>query len=172
MLPTDRDAFLSFIRTDELVEILAEGDTSPIVRPLQTIAPAGHRKLYLWNRRHLPILKRKWVPGGRFYGVSALDCPVLELINSAEVTWEQKPALVQGRLYGVFDDYLEKPPEFAKWYEKLVRWIRKNWKRGPISMGGYLGPDAYDFYQKGGYLLPQFVPPPTTEWLVEINKQH
>jgi len=86
--------------------------------------------------------------------------------------WEGKPALVQGRLYGIFDLYLGKPPEFEKWYETLVRWIRKNYRKSPTSMGGYLGPAAYEFYNEGGYLLPQFLPPRTEVWLAELDKQH
>jgi hypothetical protein len=72
-------------------------------------------------------------------------------------------------LYGVFEG---KPPEFKKWYETLVRWIRNNYQKSPTNMGGYLGPAACDFYKKGGYLLAQFLPPRTKEWVAEIAKQH
>jgi hypothetical protein len=96
----------------------------------------------------------------------------LEFTPSLLTTWEDKPALVQGRLYGIFGSYLKKPLGFEKWYESLVRWIRKHYHRSPASLGGYVGPAALDFYNNGGYLLPQFVPPRTKEWLTEIGKQH
>jgi hypothetical protein len=54
--------------------------------------------------------------------------------------WEGIPALTQGRIYGVFD---AKPPQFEKWYERIVRYIRKNGRKNPISwMGGCVGPAA------------------------------
>jgi hypothetical protein len=95
--------------------------------------------------------------------------PVLEFTPSLTTTWEGKPALVQGRLYGIFEG---KSAEFEKWYESLVRWIRQNYQKNPRGTGGYVGPAAYDFYNKGGYLLPQFRPPRTQVWLAEIGKQH
>jgi hypothetical protein len=61
---------------------------------------------------------------------------------------------------------------FEKWYETLVRWIRKNYGKNPASSTGYVGPAAFEFYEKGGYLLPQFLPPKTKEWLTEISTQH
>lgn len=173
MQPEDRDVFLQFAQEDDnLVAVISEGSDSPIVRPLEKGDVGSHRKVYLWNRRFLPRLERKWIPGGRYYGVSVLRWPVLELIGSQLTTWEGKPALVQGRLYGIFDPHLEKPPEFEKWYERLVRWIRKNYRRNPTSMGGYLGPTANHLFEQGGYLLPQFLPPRTDIWLTEIGKQH
>jgi len=76
-------------------------------------------------------------------------------------------------LYGEFDKHLAKPPEFEKWYERLVRWIRKNYRKHPSRIiGGYVGPAAYEFYEEGGFLLPSFRPPRTDAWLAELAKQH
>jgi hypothetical protein len=172
MLPEDRDAFLRFVQKDDLAAVVADGSDSPIVRPLERRDFNAHKDLYLWNRKFLPSFRRKWIPGPRYYGVSVLDLPLLQLSGSTLTTWEDKPAIVQGRLYGIFDPDLEKPPEFQKWYEQLARWIRKNYRKSPTSMGGYLGPAAYDLFEKGGYLLPQFLPPRTEVWLAEIGKQH
>jgi hypothetical protein len=172
MLPGDREAFLRFVQKDDLVAVISEGSDSPIVRPLEQRDFHAHKNVYLWNRRFLPSFVRKWIPGPRNYGVSMLDLPLLQLSGSTVATWEDKPALVQGRLYGVFDPDLEKPPEFQKWYEQLVRWIRKNYQRTHTSIGGYIGPSALKLFEQGGYLLPQFVPPKTDLWLAEIGKQH
>jgi hypothetical protein len=75
-------------------------------------------------------------------------------------------------LFGDFDPDLGKPPKFEKWYESLTRWIRKNYAKNPAGKDGYVGPAAYEFYKNGGYLLPNFLPPSTKEWLAEIGKQH
>jgi hypothetical protein len=172
MLPDDRDAFLRFVRKDDLVALVSEGSDSPIVRPVDERDLGTQDDFYLWNRRLLPHLKRRWIPGPRYYGVSVLDSVVLAFGGSRLTAWEGKPALVQGRLYGIFDPYLEKPPEFQKWYEHLVRWIRKNYQRTHTSIGGYIGPSAMKLFEQGAYLLPQFVPPKTDLWLAEIGKQH
>jgi hypothetical protein len=172
MLPGDRDAFIRFVQKDELVAVISEGSDSPIVRPLEQGDVRDHKNVYFWNRRFLPRFQRKWIPGPRYYTVNELDLPVLEFIGSTLTTWEDRPALVQGRLYGIFDAYLAKPPEFEKWYERLVRWIRRNYRRNPTSMGGYVGPAALELFENGAYLLPQFLPPRTDVWLTEIRKQH
>lgn len=172
MLPDDRDTFLRFVQNGGFVEIISQGSDSPIVRPLEKDDVSAQENVYLWNRRLLPRFKREWIPGPKFYGVNELVLPVSEFIASTLTTWEGKPALVQGRLYGIFDPYLEKPPEFEKWYEQLVRWIRKNYRKSRTSMGGYIGPAALKLFEEGGYLLPQFLPPRTDVWLTEIGKQH
>jgi hypothetical protein len=152
MLPNDRDEFLRFVREADPVEFISKDGESSSVVPLPMDA----------------IDKEQSV-----YGASVLYEPILEFRpSSALVTWEEKPALVQGRLYGIFDPYLGKPPEFQKWYERLIGWIRKTYKKNPTSMSGYVGPAAYEFFEEGGYLLPQYLPVRTQAWLDEIAKQH
>ena len=98
-----------------------------------------------------------------------LRSPTLEFSPSFNGTWEGKPALCQGRIYGIFEG---KVAEFETWYEAILRWVKKSFMRNPTSMGGYVGPAAYEFYENGGYLLPSFIPPHTDAWLKEVGKQH
>ena len=169
MLPEDRIAFLNFVQEHDPVVVTLRSADSAEIQPVADLDIAGPHTLSLWNRGILPQLKRKWIPEPGYYRVDESGTPTLEFTSSFNATWEGKPALGQGRLYGIFDG---KPPEFEKWYETLVRWIRKNYRRSPASMGGYVGPAAYEFYNKGGYLLPNFLPPRTEVWLAEIGKQH
>jgi hypothetical protein len=172
MLPEDRSAFIHYVQgRDPVVATLRESDSSEI-QPLVDLSVGDKKTLCLWNRKLLPRLERKWIPDPGYYRVDGLHTPTLELSSSFEATWEGKPALGQGRLFGDFDPYLGKPPDFEKWYDHLTRWIRKNYRKSPTSSGGYVGPAAYVFYNKGGYLLPQFLPPKTDAWLAEIGKQH
>jgi hypothetical protein len=120
----------------------------------------------------LPKLQREWVPEPGYYTVDGLRTPTLEFTPSFTATWEGKPGLGQGRLFGNFEPYLGKPADFEKWYETLVRWIRQNYQKSPASTGGYVGPEAYEFYKSGAYLLPNILPPRTQEWLAEIARQH
>jgi hypothetical protein len=173
MLPEDRSAFIRLVQEhDPVVATLRDSDSSE-VQPLADLDVGDKKTLCLWNRKLLPRLERKWIPDPGYYRVDGLHTPTLEFSSSFKVTWEGKPALGQGRLFGDFDSYLGKPPDFEKWYEHLTRWIRKNYRKSPTSMGGYVGPAAYEFYNnEGGYLLPQFLPPRTEVWLAEIGKQH
>jgi hypothetical protein len=177
MLPEDQDAFLRFVKENDPVVVVATLDPeTPNVHPIEEISTDRPQVLCLWNRRLLPVLKRK--PLGKDaryykYSVDVFQLPLLEFSSCLKTEWEGRPALIQERLYGQFDPDLNKPPEFEKWFEKLVRWIRKNYKRNPATiLGGYVGPAAYKFYENGGYLLPSFMPPRTDVWLAEIGKQH
>ena len=177
MLPEDQKAFLRFVKeTDPVVVVAMLDPETPDVHPIEEIAIDRLQMLCLWNRRLLPVLNRK--PLGKDaryykYHVDAFHLPLLEFSPCLKTEWEGRPALIQERLYGQFDPDLNKPPEFEKWYEKLVRWIRKNYQKNPAKiLGGYVGPAAYEFYLSGGYLLPSFRPPRTEVWLAEIGKQH
>lgn len=172
MLPEDRSAFIHLTQAHDPVEVTLRGSDSPEVQPLADLDVGDDKTLCLWNRRLLPRLERKRIPGAECFKVDCLHTPTLEFCSSFKATWEGKPALGQGRLFGDFDPYLKKPPDFEKWYGYLTRWIRRNYRRSPTRMGGYIGPAAHEFYAGGGYLLPQFLPPRTEVWLTEIGKQH
>lgn len=171
MLPADRNEFLRAIQEYDPISLILMDSDSIQVEPLAEDA-ATDKTVCLWNRKLLPKLERKWIPDPGYYRVDTLKAPILEFTPSFAAAWEGKPALGQGRLFGNFEPYLRKPEEFTQWYEKLVCWIRRCYQKNPASGGGYVGPAAYKFYERGGYLLPNFLPPKTKEWLTEIGKQH
>ncbi len=171
MTPEDQAEFLHFVQGSDPVLVIARDSSSAQVVPADPGSRSGET-MCLWNRRLLPRLDRTWIPDPGYYRVDEFSKPILEFTPSFKATWEGAPALGQGRLFGVFDAYLGKPPEFEKWYESLVRWIRTNYEKNPRGTGGYVGPAAYEFYKGGGYLLPNVLPPRTKEWLTEIGKQH
>ena len=171
MLPEDRSEFLHMMQEQDSVAVILRDSDSSGIEPVSEDVGAD-KTLCLWNRKLLPSLERKWVPESGYYRVDTLHAPVLEFTSSFTAKWEGKPALGQGRLFGNFEPHLGKPDDFVKWYESLVHWIRKHYRKNPASTGGYVGPAAYNFYEKGGVLLPNFLPPKTKEWLAEIGKQH
>ena len=139
--------------------------------PLDSI-PNGHQALVLWNRRFVPTLKRRYISSANppYYLADEQTEAILEFSTSVLAEWQGLPALTQGRIYGVFDS---KAVEFEKWYERITRYIRKNWRKNPVSwMGGYVGPSASEWFDSGGLLLPTYVPPVTSEWLRILGKQH
>ncbi len=169
MLPEDRDNFLGFAQERDAVSIILRDSDSGRVSPLTNIGSVQGKPLCLWNHRLLPRLRRKWIPNPGYFRADESSLPILEFTPSFTTSWEGRPALGQGRLYGVFED---KSPDFKKWYDGLVRWIRKNYQRKVTEIDGYVGPAALRFFNEGGYLLPQFLPPRTKIWLDEIAKQH
>jgi len=169
MLGSDYDKFLEYVLRDGDVILTEMVSYSSEVAP--TRITAGAQWLCLWKRSFLPSLTRSKVPSPKHepFRVDEAKLPVLELSSSFETRWATRPAIVQGRVYGVFDG---KPATFECWYEGLVRWIRGHFRKSPTSLGGYLGPEAWECYARGAYLLPSFIPPRTQQWLKEIGKQH
>jgi hypothetical protein len=172
MLPPDQHTFLQMVRERDPVIVCLRDSDSADIQPVTDADIALGRTLCLWNHKLLPNLKRRWVSDPGYYRIDGLKTPTLEFMPSFAATWEGRPALGQGRLFGDFDQYLEKPPAFESWYRSLVRWLQQHYVKSPVTTGGYVGPAAFEFYEGGGFLLPNFLPPQTKEWLSEINKQH
>jgi hypothetical protein len=172
MLGEDLREFFRFVQDDPQVTITARDSSTAQVLPLGDRAADSENTLCLWNKKFLPRIERKWISEPGYYRVDSLRLPVLEFMPPFKATWEGKPALGQGRLFGNFEAYLGKPADFEKWYEVLASWIRKRYRKGPLGPGDYVGPEAYEFYRSGGFLLPNTLPPRTREWIAEIDKQH
>lgn len=171
MLVEDQKEFLRVVQDRDSTVVTLRDFNSSQVAPIAE-AVTTDRTLCLWNREILPNLERKWIPDPGYYRIDTLKAPILEFAPSFTATWEGKPALGQGRLFGNFEPHLGKPESFRRWYEKLVGWIRRHYRKNPAGTGGYVGPAAYEFYEQGGYLLPSTLPPRTKEWLAEIGRQH
>lgn len=91
-------------------------------------------------------------------------------LRSGVTTWEGRSALTQGRIYGVFQD---KQGEFERCYDRIIRYIRRHWRKNPVPwMGGYVGPAASDWFDGGGLLLPNYIPPVRSDWIQRLGDQH
>lgn len=169
MLPEDLRMFLDFVQERDPVVITLRSSESPEVRPVPDPLTATET-MTLWNKALVSSLDRILIsyPGREYYRVDA-SLPVLELVPSRACEWLQRPALLRGRIYGVFD----KPAEVHEgWYNSLARWIRKYFTKNPVKqLSGYMGPSALEWFRKGGILLPTFVPPPTPAWMLLVENQ-
>ena len=127
--------------------------------------------LVLWSTRFAPDLQRRYVPHAQppYYRVDEQTERVFELSLSAQTIWQNQAALTQGRIYGVLQN---KPAEFEVLCERIVRYIRRRWRKNPVSwMGGYLGPAASDWFERGGLLLPSYIPPVRSDWIQRLGEQ-
>jgi len=172
MLGGDVREFFDVVQNDSRVKITLRDSDAAEVLPLRDGTTVSESTLCFWNQTFLPSLERKWIPEPGYYRIDSLGLPVLEFMPSFKATWEGKPALGQGRLFGNFEPYLGKPKDFEKWYEDLASWIRKRYRKNPAGSSGFVGPEAFDFYKSGGFLLPNILPPRTQAWISEIDKQH
>ena len=171
MLPEDCELFLDFVQKRDPVFVLKRHSECSAIKSI----PAAWEKqgLYvLWNQTIIPSLVRYEVPrtaGGTDYHIDS-DLPVIEFSypGPIPVEWNNRPALVQGRVWASFQ---QPTREFESWYNAVIRWIRKVFISNPVLLGGFVGPAAYEWWKCGGLLLPQFKPPITSSWLSWMDAQ-
>jgi len=171
-LSEDVQAFLEFVHERDPVIVTLRDSNSPEIKTVSDPS-VETRVMTLWNQSFLSSLERKHIvyPGRAYYSVDA-SLPTLEFSPSEPCEWNGRKALLTGRIYGIFDTPIA---GHQKWYNSLARWIRKNFVKSPLPLIGPVGPAAYEWYKKGGVLLPMMLPPAITPvWLswVEAQDQH
>lgn len=166
----DFETLFDFIQKDTDTSIVEMFGTSPLVEPIKPEKQAG-QILCLWNHLIMKELTRKLIPESqsKSYRVDETTLPVLEFNLSHLTVWNNKPALLQGRIYGNFRG---KCTDFERWYHSIVRYIHKSFINNPTKLGGYIGKHAYDWFRREGVLLPAFLPPLTKEWVTFVESQH
>jgi hypothetical protein len=171
MLPQDLKDLLDFVHERDPVVVTAYDADSSTIRS-QEPDPNKKENLCLWNQSLVPTLTRMFIPEstvGPYYRVDD-RLPLLELSTSLQTSWQGYPALLQGRIYGRFEN---QSTGLEHWFRAISAWIRKHYVRSPVNiLRGYLAPFAREWYEKGGYLLPMFLPPDTIEWRSVIEIQH
>jgi hypothetical protein len=165
MMPDDVEQLLTHLKSQHRIVVVKRDDfDSADVKPLKSVPTGTNETLILWNLDLLPRLHRRLISrenDADYYRVDEFAQPVLEFSGSSLVQWCDRPSLTQGRIYGTFEN---KHQGFVKWYEQIVRYIRKSFVRNPANVSGYVGPAAYKWFRDGGLLLPTFLPPVTDSW--------
>ena len=165
VLPGDVEGLVAYIQGQHRVVLAKRDDPhSATVKSLDRLTSHANETFILWNQELLPQLQRKYISretAEDYYRVDVWAEPVLEFSVSFLGEWCGRPSLTQGRIYGIFDD---KSREFVRWFEQIVRYIRRTFVRNPASLSGYVGPAAYKWFLQGGLLLPTFLPPETDVW--------
>src|ERR1700719_1957924 len=157
MLPEDCRRFVLFLQERDPV-IVTEWHSSELAEIQEVNRPwerGGH--YCLWNQAILPALTRKAT--GKYFNID-FSAPVIEFTYESPglESWNGQPALTQGRIWASFET---ENKAFEKWYNAVVRWIRKNFVRD-IAVGhdrDSIGPAAYEWFRTGGLLLSNFRPP-------------
>jgi hypothetical protein len=172
MLPDDCRQFVQFLQERDPV-VVTDVHSSESAEIHDVIRPWERRGIYcLWNQAILPNLKRSET--GKYFNID-FSAPVIEFSYEppALEPWNGQAALLQGRIWASFDS---DDQAFARWYNAVVRWIRKNFVRdeGVGHDRDSIGPAAYEWFKAGGLLLPSFRPPVTEAWLAwaSVQNQH
>jgi hypothetical protein len=171
MLAEDCKQFLDFIRDHDPVIVTLRSSSSRSIE--EVLRPWEHGGTYcLWNRDFLPSLERKYIPESKYGPYYRVDSvwPVIEFTypNPQQEMWNGRQALTQGRVWAGFE---RENKDFERWYNAVIRWIRKNFIRNPVPLDGYVGSQAYEWFKKGGTFLPMLRPPITPQWLSWVEAQ-
>lgn len=177
MLPGDELLFFDFILKDSDTKAILEHPKEPRIEiiPSQTLIQGGSVNLpdfLIWNTNTpLPLDQIKtahlrkydesimdYVPTGQVgYYVDKFVTPVIEFTPSRI---RPDGEISQGRLwaemhYVVGNEWVYKGDTFNKYYEKIARWIRKNFSRIE-NADGYFGPEVFKLYKDGNLLINYF----------------
>ncbi len=154
MTEEDEKEFVEFVMSTGKIEIMTEDMKSRDER-WEAIPPwtedGRHSDVFFHNTE---------IPGDLFYlydqvkdafSISTSESPVIEFTRSKQ----RVDDLMSGRLYAVFkacsfdaEAYVPKDPAFNKWYEKIMRWIKRRYQR--LEWNTYAGPKAMELKKRGG----------------------
>ena len=107
VFPKDVNDLLVAMHKNEPLEVaLRSGDAALPKRQAFIPENISGQILVLWSERFAPNLHRSYVANAQapYYRVDEQTESVFELSLSGLTTWEGRPALTQGRIYGVFDN--------------------------------------------------------------------
>jgi len=157
MHPDDIADYEQVLKADGNVCFLEEPTPTPQIKIRQTLAvpETGKRwiDLYLARESDLPHIVVKHVPVQDYWLIDV----VRSLAVQFDTSYYNGEVLGRGRLYfqtGYYDSNdqcIDKPEEFVRWADRLLRWIRRHYKRDPET-GFYLEPHAWEWVAKGGQL--------------------
>ena len=148
----DEDAFLSFLRDTAAVRIFGSFAATPEALWVDTFDPnlTGHWGYSIWNttfswKPEYSQVTRARDPkqNGHWYVRNKQTAPVIEFSRSdvahrryGRIYWAKEFSAPHGLAYDV--------DAFSKWYDLIVRWIRKNGQRDKTDHHSpYFLPDAW-----------------------------
>ncbi len=164
----DERSLLAFIRSFAEIRILVRAAKTADELWVDDFAPYDrfHAQYYIWNTEF------SWTPDVQpgndcVFVRDASTAPIIEF-GRTDTEWLFRPGnalLVAGsRIYWSRLHMTKRPAydldKFDKWYDRVVRWVRKHGEREPAIAGApYLLPDARRRWQKrGGVAEPEVAP--------------
>src|SRR3974390_2356846 len=146
----DEQDFLTFLRSDADVRVIQWAAATPelLFVPKFPKCGSGQQSYRLWNTAFpwQPDFAQ-WDPDvvrapnfvGRYYLKNTAGAPLIEYTREP---FDNPKALVHGRVYwnmdfGVYHGPAYDTVLFGRWFDRIVRWLRKNGKRVELTKGWY-----------------------------------
>ncbi len=170
MQAEDEERFLDFIFQDPEVELIADKNDEPKIRVIDRLTYLQEGPLnglgYLFWKNSIPIdpvsiFKIEYmryseevmdfIPTGKIgYGLNS-DAPVIEYVPCRCL---DNGVITRGRIWAgmryVKDNaWIHKEKEFESWYDRIARWLRRNFSRTSESGFFYLGPSLLLLHREG-----------------------
>ena len=158
MLPSDEGHFLQAAAAIAPLSILEYTSKTEIFQPSSALPNKGDLgwfQVWLWSATTCQAPIVRWVPQQKYFVIDGSESEVIELARS----YQQDSSIVRGRLWAELKkrDGTAKAPPFLGWFESLVRWIKKNYRKLPN--GEYIAPTADEFVTGGGTLRQMMTAP-------------
>jgi hypothetical protein len=155
----DEAEFVRFVKSTGDVSVLPARSPSPQFQDVEVLPEplkSDHWYVfYLFNRDVSSRLVIQPIPQHGQYDVNSSVSSVIEFLRTRPEGNRMHP----GRIWAdfrYFDEnrmtFVMKEPAFAKWYERIARWIRRNFEY--LEPHGYVGPTARKRISNGMVLDP------------------
>jgi hypothetical protein len=171
MLPKDERLFLSFVFKDPEVKLITKTNNQPNIREIdqfEYLKGNSQKGMdYLFWKQSFPIAQSdikkveykrydenimKILPTGETgYVLDTMKTPVIEYMPSLNLGGG---IINRGRIYAdmycVKDDVWQRREKaFESWYDRIARWLRRNFFKTSDSSFFYLGPTLLKLHQEG-----------------------
>lgn len=148
MSDDDVAEFMSFLTKEKDIAILAYTQPSLNATPLERLPEERHEIVFLWNRAISPMPTYSYIDKQKYFVIDSSTSEVIEFLRGLGIV--TRKTITEGRIWienSYYDEngiLIKKNPAFIKWYESLVRWIRKNSLEK--SRFHYVMPHAYELF--------------------------
>jgi len=146
----DLDRFEAFFWSSDAVVALCQPTPSADLVAASSLRPEAENQLRPWpsmflaRNADLDLIRIRLIEQQGYYLIDSSFSPVIEWSPAYEPATGHRSG--RGRLWfptGYWDDdsrYVEMPHGFLRWGDRLLRWVRRNWRKG--SSGYYESPTA------------------------------
>jgi len=111
--------------------------------------------LYLLNLDISHKVVTEFIPEQNHYYIDHYASDVVEFSRSALIEDRFARGRVYAEFYSHFDEntrqWVKKDQELIKWFERLVRWVRKNFRKEDWLI--YTGPGAQKLLDSGNFIM-------------------
>jgi hypothetical protein len=170
MTSKDEKDFLDYARSTCNLAILPYTSKESVFKPLESLSPPKSQdfwwNLWLVNMDISHKVVTKFIPEQGYFLVDESASDVLEFSRSLPFDDRLNRGRIWAEFYSHFDDntgqLVKKDQELGKWFERLVRWIRKNFRKEDSLI--YIGPcaqellDSIDFVPEQGWSWLRLIP--------------